>query len=125
MTVTTNWMKKWYNYFNKIYFDGVLLPEGSPDEEYTIELIPIKKKVGYLGQCRYRDNNHIILVLNNRYDKLIEIEWQNVLLHEMIHVWQRLMGYRGGHGTSFVKKAKEINEFGWGITTTYDGFRNI
>lgn len=35
------------------------------------------------------------------------------------------MGYRGGHGASFVKKAKEINEFGWGITTSYDGFRNI
>ncbi len=118
-------MKKWYNYFNRIYFEGILLPEGEPGEEYTIELVPIKKSVNYLGQCRYKNNNHVVLVLNNRYDKMIEIEWQNVLLHEMIHVWQHVMGYKGGHGASFIKKAKEINEFGWGITTKYDEFRNI
>lgn len=125
MITTKEWISKWYNYFNKIYFEGLLPQEGDPEDEYTIELLPIKKKVGYLGQCRYRNNHHVVLVLNNKYDWLIEIEWQNVLLHEMIHVWQGVMGYKGGHGTTFKKKANQINSFGWGITTKYDGFREI
>lgn len=124
MTVTTEWIRKWYNYFNDIYFEGILPPEGDPDIEYTINFLPIKKKVHYLGQCKYRPNHHFILVLNNDYNWLIEFEWKNVLLHEMIHVWQGMLGYKGGHGKSFQKRAKEINSFGWGITTKYDDFRN-
>lgn len=123
MTVTKEWMSHNYNYFNKIYFGGILPQEGAPDEEDTIELSPINKKVNYLGQYRPRNGSHVILVLNNDYDWLIEIEWQNVLLHEMVHVWQGVMGYKPGHGASFKKKAMEINSFGWGITTRYDSFR--
>lgn len=123
MKVSTEWIRNWYNYFNKIYFGGILPPEGDPDIEYSIEFLPVNKDTFYLGQCRYNKNHHTILVLNNKYDWLIEKEWQNVLLHEMIHVWQDIMGYKGGHGKSFKKKAKEINSFGWGITTKYDDFR--
>lgn len=124
MTVKTEWIRKWYNHFNKIYFEDILPNEGNPGDEYSIQFLPIRKKVRYLGQCRYKDNHHIVLVLNNHYDWLIEIEWKNVLLHEMIHVWQYIMGYKGGHGVTFKKRAKEINSFGWGITSKYDEFRN-
>ena len=57
--------------------------------------------------------------LNFIYD-LNEVEWQNVLLHEMIHIWEYTMGYNGGHGKLFRMKAKEINDIGgWGITCTH------
>ena len=56
--------------------------------------------------------------LNFIYD-IVELEWKNVLLHEMIHIWEYTMGYNGGHGKLFKSKMKEINKYGFGITCKY------
>ena len=115
------WMKFYYMKYNTLFFDNDLPPLD------RILLIPIIKYVGYLGVSYSCKNNFnipsekdpYILKLNFAWD-MIETEWQNVLLHEMIHIWQYTMGYSGGHGKSFKMKAKEINEIGgWGITTKY------
>lgn len=106
------WMVKNYIKFNYLYFDDILPPV---DDEKII-LLPIRKKTRYLG-IAYRRKPYMIK-LNFRYD-LPEIEWMNVLLHEMVHIWQYVIGYKGGHGKSFLRKAEEINKYGWGITTTY------
>lgn len=110
------WMKNNYLAFNALFFENIL-----PSEDMII-FEPIIKNVRYLG-CAY--NNKLgfpstefpyKIRLNFIYD-LSEVEWQNVLLHEMIHIWEYTMGYKGGHGKLFRNKAKEINEIGgWGIT---------
>lgn len=99
------WMVDHYNKYNWFYFDGIL-PED-------IICMPINRKnIKFLG-CA--NNNPYRIRLNFRYD-LPEIEWQNVLLHEMVHIWQFVMEYKDVHGISFKKKAKELNKYGWNIT---------
>ena len=105
------WMKYYYIVFNALYFDDILPPTNN-----MIIFEPVIKKAKYLG-CAYNTTPYKIR-LNFIYD-LIELEWKNVLLHEMVHVWQFVMGYSGGHGKSFKMKAKEINKYGWNITTTH------
>lgn len=110
------WMKENYLVFNALFFENIL-----PSEDMMI-FEPVIKKVCYLG-CAYNNAQHFPskefpfkIRLNFIYD-LNEVEWQNVLLHEMIHIWEYTMGYNGGHGKLFQRKAKEINEIGgWGIT---------
>lgn len=113
------WMKSNYLTFNALFFDNILPPEDMMIFE------PVIKKVNYIG-CAY--NNSLgfpsreypfKIRLNFIYD-LNETEWQNVLLHEMIHIWQYTMGYASGHGKKFKLKAKEINKIGgWGITIVH------
>lgn len=113
------WIKSNYLIFNALFFDNML----PPAEMMIFE--PIIKNVSYLG-CAYNNDLRFPskeypfkIRINFVYD-LNEIEWKNVLLHEMIHIWQYTNGYKGGHGKLFKKKAKEINEIGgWGITCTY------
>ena len=107
------WMIKNYTKFNYLYFDDIL----PPTDEKRILLIPIRRNhTQYLG-ISYNQKPYMIK-LNFRYD-LPEVEWKNVLLHEMIHIWQYVIGHKGGHGKTFKDKAEEINKYGWGITSTY------
>ena len=107
------WMVKNYTKFNYLYFDDIL----PPVDDKRILLVPINRKYNqYLG-IAYNQKPYKIKI-NFRYD-LPEIEWMNVLLHEMIHIWQYVIGYKGGHGKTFTNKAETINKYGWGITTTY------
>lgn len=124
MKVTKEWMEKYYVQFNQEYFNDLLPPIGNGISQ--CELMPVNKKAGYLGKAYWRNDisskfvrKSFKIVLNNHYTDLVEIEWMNVLLHEMIHIWQFISGYKGGHGKSFLRKAEEINKYGWDITTTY------
>lgn len=112
------WMRYNYVIFNTLYFDNILPPDN------MIIFEPIIKRVNYLGKA-YNSNSKfpsskdpMKIRLNFNYN-MIELEWKNVLLHEMIHIWEYTMGYKGGHGKNFQRKAKEINKYGWGITTCY------
>lgn len=112
------WMRHNYVIFNSLYFDN-LLP---PDNMMIFE--PIIKSVNYLGKA-YNCNSGFVSVkdpmkirLNFNYD-IVELEWKNVLLHEMIHIWEYTLGYKGGHGKLFKRKMNEINKYGWGITCCY------
>ena len=129
MKVNKEWMETNYNNYNHMYFNDILPQIGIG--RMTIQLLPVIKQTQYLGQASWKPtegytgkkdliNKRFIIKINNYYDDLFEIEWQNVLLHEMIHIWQYITGYKGGHGKSFLNKAKEINEkYGWEITSTY------
>ena len=112
-----NTMYKWvtdnYKKFNSLYFDN-LLPD--PDGEMIIFDITTDKRYKSLGTAY--DRKPYMIRINFRYD-LPEIEYQDTLLHEMIHIWQYVIGYKGSHGKSFKKKAREINKYGWNITDKY------
>ena len=106
------WVKERYKVFNMLYFDNIL---PKPDEG-IIFIVTNSKKIKSLGSS-YPTSPYKIRI-NFRYD-LPEIEWEDTLIHEMIHIWEFLMGYSGGHGKTFKRKAKEINKYGWNIQGTY------
>lgn len=104
------WIRTHYAKYNSIFFENILPPVDK------IILEPIIKKVGYLGMAY--NTMPMKIRINFIYD-MVEIEWKNVLLHEMIHIWQYTMGYSGGHGKTFKNKMREINKYGFGITCVY------
>lgn len=113
-----DWMRHNYLIFNTLYFDNLLPPAD------MIIFEPIIKKVNYLG-IAYPPHGKVVsrgdpmrIRLNFNYI-IVELEWKNVLLHEMIHIWEYTMGKVGGHGKMFKMKMNEINKYGWGITTRY------
>lgn len=109
--IQKQWIKENYIMFNALYFNNEL-----PDID-EIKFTAIKRSnVIFLGKAY--NSYPFEIKLNFRYH-LVEIEWQNVVLHEMVHIWQYINGYEGGHGKTFKKKAKEINKYGWDITTYY------
>lgn len=128
MTVNKKWIEENYIIFNHEYFNDLLPPIGVG--RMHIQLLDINKQVSYIGIASWRPtspdgdvnicNREYKIKINNYFSDLYEVEFQNVLLHEMIHIWQYIIGYKGGHGTSFKKKANEINKFGWDITTKYE-----
>ena len=109
------WITKNYIKFNTLYFDNMLPPID--DKQRIVFEVVNSKKIKALGLAYptlpYR------IKINFRYD-LPEIEWLNVLLHEMVHIWQFIMGYKGNHDKTFYKKANEINKYGWKIKTYYN-----
>ena len=106
------WVKERYKVFNMLYFDNIL---PKPDEG-IIFIVTNSKKIKSLGSS-YPTRPYKIRI-NFTYD-LTEVEWEDTLLHELIHIWEFLMGYSGGHGKTFKRKAKEINKYGWNIQGTY------
>lgn len=85
-----------FNEFNNTYFEGKL---------------PMAK-FGYLHSTRVLgicyENNIIKMTLNR--PEMTKHDFEEVLIHEMVHAWQNYMGYwDDGHRRSFVWKAQEIN----------------
>lgn len=109
-----NWMSNNYIKFNALYFNNILPPVN--DKKRIIFEAVSTKKIKALG-IAYPTKPYKIK-MNFRYD-LPEIEWKNVLLHEMIHIWQFVMEYKDAHGSTFKRKAKTINKDGWKIRTYY------
>ena len=111
------WVKDRYNVFNGIFFDNIL---PQPDEG-IIFIVTNSKKIKSLGSS-YPTRPYKIRI-NFRYD-LSEIEWENILLHEMIHIWQFVLGYKCGHGKTFNSKVKEFNKYGCNVQVNYKNILN-
>ena len=78
--IQKQWIKENYIMFNALYFNNEL-----PDID-EIKFTAIKRSnVSFLGKAY--NSYPFEIKLNFRYH-LVELEWQNVLLHEMVHIWQ-------------------------------------
>ena len=111
------WVKDRYNLYNALLFDDIL---PQPDEG-IIFIVTNSKKIKSLGSA-YPTSPYKIRI-NFRYD-LSEIECDNILLHEMIHIWQFTLGYKCGHGKTFNNKVKEFNKYGLNIQVNYKNILN-
>ena len=125
MIVTTDWIEKNYNKFNKMYWDN--------------KLPNIKFKVGRSerswGYAAYKydyinDTIHpVSITMSNYYDSPEHVKI-NTLLHEMIHIadytfhpehyfknGRKVSGHTyDAHGYWFQSEAKRIEKFGWTIS---------
>lgn len=117
--LSTAWMERKFDLFNEKYFDGRLpKPELKLNRTSTMHgCIRAKKNL-------YNDKLSFIIFLSKYFNKTTEHEFENVLIHEMIHQFNYLdKGFDNivlegkkaevkGHGPSFIKEMERINSYG-------------
>ena len=112
-------MEQWFTTFNEQYFDSVLpLPRLALSRSRTrLGSMSCKRVTRLLRGTKFSD---FTIRLSNYYD-LSEREFQNVLLHEMIHYHIAYTGVKDSspHGVVFRRKAEVFNrKYGWNIKVT-------
>lgn len=134
--ITEPWVREELKLFNSKYFENKLDVDTLP-----IKINYYKNFLGCIGQCsEFFENSANIripkiryLAISNYY-KHSEYDYANILLHEMIHLYQLTVLYRVDyvndkleyHGDTFLEKRREINNFGWriGVVETEEQFKN-
>ena len=118
MQIDTSWLTLWFDRFNHDYFASRLpRPHLSVGRSRTrLGSMSFRRRFRLLKVCR----TDFSIRLSNYYD-MSERQFQNVLLHEMIHY---SIAYDGLHDTSphghlFRARMEAFNkEYGWEITVT-------
>lgn len=106
------WMGLWFDVFNMEYFEGTL----------PIPQFAVKPDMGNMGE--YDSGKNKISLKYDRtnpflFNKETREEWQEILIHEMIHEYQKVNHLPLTHGKAFMEKANEIDaKGGWHIGPT-------
>ena len=112
-------MEQWFTTFNEQYFDGGLpLPRLALSRSKTrLGSMSCKRVTHLFRGTKFSD---FTIRLSNYYD-LSERDFQNVLLHEMIHYHIAYTGVKDSspHGVVFRRMAEAFNrKYGWNIKVT-------
>lgn len=119
MKPTEEFVEERFRHFNALCFGGIL-------PEVPVVLTSVKS---YIGMCSYRKRRigrgryeyyDFKFRINTRID-LSESEWEDIILHEMIHYYIALNGLQdsSAHGPLFRKMMRFINgTYGRHITVT-------
>ena len=112
-------MEQWFTTFNEQYFDsGLPLPRLALSRSKTrLGSMSCKRVTRLLRGTKFSD---FTIRLSNYYD-LSERDFQNVLLHEMIHYHIAYTGVKDSspHGVVFRRMAEAFNrKYGWNIKVT-------
>jgi len=91
---------------NNLYFDGEL-------DLNKIHFVVSTRMFRTLGLANHRFNKRLNRVVYSiKMASLLSgtdtHNWHNVLVHEMVHIWQYMNGYFDHHGNSFLMKAAQI-----------------
>ncbi|MBR1941541.1 MAG: SprT-like domain-containing protein [Bacteroidaceae bacterium] len=122
MTPTIPYIEKKFGEFNQLIFAGKLpkIPIVLSDAKTFLGKCVWKKRRGNDGKVEYYDFR---LRINTRLD-LPETEWEDILIHEMIHYYIGLnrLEDASSHGPLFTHLMKTINErYGRNITVSFKG----
>ncbi len=133
MQIDIIWLRKWFDTFNRQYFDGELpTPRFHIGHSRThLGTLSFKRKTT-LGRTRLYD---FVLGMSNYYDQT-EHQFQSVLLHEMIHLSIAASGVKdtSPHGVVFRGMMNRLNREGWdihvmtptnGLQRAYTGSRQV
>ena len=116
MVLTIKFIEDNFDKFNGEFFNGKL-------KKPEFEIMHTKS---LLGQCTWDNKNGKRINYRIRisdYYKRDEKQYQNTLIHEMIHLFIRqnnIKDTRKHHGKVFYKYANFINGYGWDISRTDD-----
>ena len=119
MQINTEWIAVNFDRFNKDYFGGRLTPPKFSVNNARTRLGSMAFK--WKRSLLKRESYDYVIRLSNYYD-IPEVEFQNVLLHEMIHYYIAVNRFKDDsvHGTMFRSIAQRINKQGWNIVVRTD-----
>ena len=119
MQIDIAWMERQFDRFNKEYFGGRLTPPKFSVNNARTRLGSMAFK--WKRSLFKRETYDYVIRLSNYYD-IPEVEFQNVLLHEMIHYYIAVNRFKDDsvHGTMFRSIAQRINKQGWNIVVRTD-----
>jgi len=106
-------ISRWHITYNVKYFGGSLCTPKFEISHSTRSLGRFKcnYRVGLWAKIAYNET----IIISNYYNRS-EREFQETMLHEMIHQWQAETYGVADHGATFKRKAAEINRDGWAIS---------
>ena len=119
MQIDTEWLAVNFDRFNKDYFGGKLTPPKFSVNNARTRLGSMAFK--WKRSLLKRESYDYVIRLSNYYD-IPEVEFQNVLLHEMIHYYISVNRFKDDsiHGTMFRSIAQRINKQGWHVVVRTD-----
>ena len=119
MQIDTEWIAVNFDRFNKENFGGRLTPPKFSVNNARTRLGSMAFK--WKRSLFKRETYDYVIRLSNYYD-IPEVEFQNVLLHEMIHYYIAVNRFKDDsvHGTMFRSIAQRINKQGWNIVVRTD-----
>jgi len=79
-------------------------------DDLELEIDPLDTEVGF---CIEDENGKIILGLTDKFES--KKQFEDVLCHEMIHLWQIMNCWKVHHGDSFQDYAKKALKFGYSV----------
>lgn len=101
MTITA--LQIAFKRFNSCYFNDAL------------PMVTIKycNSNSYMGLFYHKKDKYgrYVIKINKRYE-MSDYATENILIHEMIHLWQAVNNYNDSHGVTFHSKMREINRIG-------------
>lgn len=119
MQIDTEWIAVNFDRFNKENFGGRLTPPKFSVNNARTRLGSMAFK--WKQSLFKRETYDYVIRLSNYYD-IPEVEFQNVLLHEMIHYYIAVNHFKDDsvHGMMFRSIAQRINKQGWNIVVRTD-----
>lgn len=134
LRISSEWAKRKYNEFNSRFFSGKLPKDIKFEMSGTTNAVGdascIVSNMPSADGIQVGDTyvSRLKIRLSSYFNDITEKEAEEVLLHEMIHIWQYVTIPKAQwganlHGTSFTNKMNEINRMSGGkynVTTTND-----
>lgn len=115
MVLTIDYIKERFNKYNKLYFNGSLIEPSFKISKGKRVLGLMSWTQNFLGQKSYT------ISISKYYDRT-EKQYDNTIIHEMIHlsIHQKKIRDNGSHGRYFKAECARINRDGWDLARTTD-----
>ena len=110
MELTIDYIRKKFKQYNSLYWNNKLIEP----------IFAISNSKRSLGTFSYNHCNHTKITISKYYNRN-EFQYDNTIIHEMIHLYIHQMGIRdSGHGKYFKSECARINRDGWDLARTTD-----
>lgn len=116
MILTIAYIEQKFDLYNDLYFNGELM---TPNFEITNR----KNQLGCLqGKYLYHNGRMSYTLKVSRYYDRTEKQYDNTIIHEMIHLYiaQNRIIDNGAHGRRFKAECARINKDGWNLSRCTD-----
>ena len=119
MTLTISYISEKFEKYNNLYFNGSLkTPKFKiSNSKRALGTLSISKRLNFYGGY----NKEHTISISKYYDRT-EKQYDNTLIHEMIHLYisQNDIIDNGSHGRRFKAECARINKYGWDLSRTTD-----
>lgn len=115
MTLTINYIESAFNKYNVLYFNGVL-------KRPAFKITNSKRQLGCLAIKISPFGTKVHTLSISKYWDRTEKQYDNTIIHEMIHLYISQMNIydNGSHGRVFKQHCARINKYGWNLSRTTD-----